>query len=221
MVSGILADNISRGSTKALGAAIFCVGSIIECVSSDLACMLVGRGVAGIEEGFFLLIIAMGCIACFLASIYASGFQSGAGQWVIGVCLYLFLVTYGSTWAFTMIWVTGAISILELMLTREYATEIQPLYNRAAVSSILNRKFMQSGCKYPHSLYIARGFLDGTTACQNLKDALSLVLNKSSPRKTPSFNLGITCRSISDDSQACFQFCAVNAMILKREIAPS
>ncbi|KAE9391335.1 putative transporter [Gymnopus androsaceus JB14] len=67
--------------------------------------------------------ITMGCIICIIGSIYASGASTGGGQWVIIVCLYLFLIAFGSTWALT---------------TRVYASEIQPLRNRAAASSIAN-----------------------------------------------------------------------------------
>ncbi|KAJ3864547.1 general substrate transporter [Lentinula novae-zelandiae] len=77
-----------------------------------------GRRISTIIGG-----IAMGCIICIIASIYAAGAGSGGGRWVIIVCLYLFLVAFGSTWALT---------------TRVYASEIQPLHNRAAVSSIAN-----------------------------------------------------------------------------------
>lgn len=45
--------------------------------------------------------ISMGCILCIVASVYASNADSGAGRWVIIVCLYLFLVAFGSTWALT------------------------------------------------------------------------------------------------------------------------
>lgn len=45
--------------------------------------------------------IAMGCIICIIASIYVAGAGSGGGRWVIIVCLYLFLVAFGSTWALT------------------------------------------------------------------------------------------------------------------------
>ncbi|KAJ3837128.1 putative MFS sugar transporter [Lentinula raphanica] len=77
-----------------------------------------GRRISTIIGG-----IIMGCIICVIGSIYASGADSGSGRWVIIVCLYLFLAAFGSTWALT---------------TRVYASEIQPLHNRAAVSSIAN-----------------------------------------------------------------------------------
>ncbi|KAF5388626.1 hypothetical protein D9757_004789 [Collybiopsis confluens] len=68
--------------------------------------------------------LVMGCIICIVGSIYASGAHAGsAARWVIIVCLYLFLIAFGSTWALT---------------TRVYASEIQPLRNRATVSSIAN-----------------------------------------------------------------------------------
>lgn len=67
--SGILADKISRIFTMSLGAAIFCAGSVIECVSLDLVCILVGRGIAGVGEGFFLPIIAVYWCVCL--SIFA------------------------------------------------------------------------------------------------------------------------------------------------------
>ncbi|KIK60407.1 hypothetical protein GYMLUDRAFT_606813 [Collybiopsis luxurians FD-317 M1] len=68
--------------------------------------------------------LIMGCIICIVGSIYASGATSNsAARWIVIVCLYLFLIAFGSTWALT---------------TRIYASEIQPLHNRAAVSSIAN-----------------------------------------------------------------------------------
>ncbi|KAJ3737697.1 hypothetical protein DFJ43DRAFT_18363 [Lentinula guzmanii] len=40
---GFLVDRISRVVTMALGAAIFCAGSIVKCVWPNLVCMLHGR----------------------------------------------------------------------------------------------------------------------------------------------------------------------------------
>lgn len=52
--SGHLSDRISRTRTLSLGAAIFCVGSIISSASQNLAMLFVGRFVAGAGEGVFL-----------------------------------------------------------------------------------------------------------------------------------------------------------------------
>ncbi|GAV99295.1 general substrate transporter [Lentinula edodes] len=74
-------------------------------------------------SGLLNVAVTIVCTPFMDPSIYVAGAGSGGGRWVIIVCLYLFLVAFGSTWALT---------------TRVYASEIQPLHNRAAVSSIAN-----------------------------------------------------------------------------------
>lgn len=57
--AGALSDRISRVRTLVLGGAIFAVGSAIAAASPVLACLFIGRGVAGIGEGFFLSVVAV------------------------------------------------------------------------------------------------------------------------------------------------------------------
>lgn len=54
VVSGPIADRISRTRTTALGAAVFAAGSAITCsASNSLAQIFVGRCIAGVGEGLF------------------------------------------------------------------------------------------------------------------------------------------------------------------------
>lgn len=54
LASGPLSDKISRTYTVALGGVIFTIGAVIQCASSSLPPLLVGRFVAGAGEGIFL-----------------------------------------------------------------------------------------------------------------------------------------------------------------------
>lgn len=59
LVAGPLSDKISRTRTFALGGLIFGVGSVIECASSTLIMLIIGRCVQGTGEGLFLSTITV------------------------------------------------------------------------------------------------------------------------------------------------------------------
>ncbi|KAJ3904979.1 general substrate transporter [Lentinula edodes] len=137
--------------------------------------------------------IAMGCIICIIASIYVAGAGSGGGRWVIIVCLYLFLVAFGSTWALT---------------TRVYASEIQPLHNRAAVSSIANScnqgvntlvaltfpVFLDSTTTGPYWLFMGCLFTTSTIAWMYMPETKGRSLasiEQVFTRKAPRLNMGM------------------------------
>jgi MFS family permease len=63
-MAGSVSDKLSRKRTISLGAFIFAIGSAISAGSPNLACLLVGRCVAGTGEGLFL-----GCTGVYLCEI--------------------------------------------------------------------------------------------------------------------------------------------------------
>lgn len=65
--AGALSDRISRVYTLVTGGAIFSIGSAISAASPVLACLFVGRAIAGIGEGFFISVVAVYWSVQFLA----------------------------------------------------------------------------------------------------------------------------------------------------------
>lgn len=59
LVSGPLANRISRTRTIALGGAVFAIGSIVACSAGALPQLIVGRCIAGTGEGLFVAAITV------------------------------------------------------------------------------------------------------------------------------------------------------------------
>lgn len=59
LFGGHLADSIGRVRAMALGGGIFGLGTALEAASVHLAMLIIGRGIAGIGEGFFLSTISV------------------------------------------------------------------------------------------------------------------------------------------------------------------
>lgn len=59
LFGGHLADSLGRVKAIALGAAIFGVGAALEAGAAHIAMFVVGRGLAGVGEGFFLSTISV------------------------------------------------------------------------------------------------------------------------------------------------------------------
>ncbi|ORY89284.1 general substrate transporter [Leucosporidium creatinivorum] len=84
IMAGSVSDKLSRKRTISLGAFIFAIGSAISAGSPTLACLLVGRCVAGTGEGLFL-----GCTGVYLCEI--------SPKHIRGKCMLIFqLFTTGA-----------------------------------------------------------------------------------------------------------------------------
>lgn len=59
LFGGHLADYLGRSKAMALGAAIFGVGAALEAGAAHIAMFVIGRGLAGVGEGFFLSTISV------------------------------------------------------------------------------------------------------------------------------------------------------------------
>lgn len=112
LFGGHLADSVGRVKAMALGAAIFGVGAAFEAGATHIAMFVVGRGLAGVGEGFFLSTISVYVYLKFLIQHRCSnvtsyvteispprirGLMGGIPQFFIsfGLCAGYF-VCYGS-----------------------------------------------------------------------------------------------------------------------------
>ncbi|OBT81145.1 hypothetical protein VE02_10105, partial [Pseudogymnoascus sp. 03VT05] len=95
LFGGHLADSVGRVKAIALGAAIFGVGAALEAGAAHIAMFVVGRGLAGVGEGFFLSTISV--YVTEISPPRIRGLIGGIPQFFIsfGLCAGYF-VCYGS-----------------------------------------------------------------------------------------------------------------------------
>ncbi|KFZ09424.1 hypothetical protein V502_08758 [Pseudogymnoascus sp. VKM F-4520 (FW-2644)] len=95
LFGGHLADSVGRVKAMALGAAIFGVGAAFEAGATHIAMFVVGRGLAGVGEGFFLSTISV--YVTEISPPRIRGLMGGIPQFFIsfGLCAGYF-VCYGS-----------------------------------------------------------------------------------------------------------------------------
>lgn len=94
--SGPLSDRISRLHTISVGAAVFCIGSVLCAASNSLGMFLAGRALAGCGEGLFLSVAGVWLVECAPKELRGR----------IGCMIQFFIVVsscYLNLWNFTYI----------------------------------------------------------------------------------------------------------------------
>ena len=97
LTSGLLSDRFGRKTSIQIGAAIWCIGSILVCASQNIGMLVVGRFINGLSVGICSAQVPV--YISELAPPSKRGRVVGAQQWAItwGI-LIMFYISYGSSY---------------------------------------------------------------------------------------------------------------------------